>query len=553
MKTFSDYGIKVNREYGQDRTTCPECSPGRKKSGEKCLSVNIDEQVWHCMHCGWSGTLKQKKDYHEKVVYTIPDPVKTDLPDKVIKWFADRMIDLDTLFDNQIGYENKCIVFPYFDYDGTLVNKKYRGKGKSFKQVSGAKKVLFGLPQIKDCKEWIIVEGEMDKLSLNEVGIKNVCSVPDGAPPPNTQNYASKFSYLDEIDFDKIDRVIIAVDNDPPGYKLQQELIKRIGDVKCARVEWPEGCKDANEVLINHGREVLIQCVKRAKDVPIDGIINVYDIFTDIENLYDEGMTGGESTGWANIDEYYTVKKKQFTVVTGVPSHGKSTWLDDLLINLVTSKGWKIGIFSPEHYPVQRHCASLIQKIVGKPFGKGPKERMSKEYVLEGQKFLNEFFTFIDPPEDKLCLNSILELSLALIKKKGIDGLVIDPWNEIDHQRPSGMSETEYISHSLTKVRRFARRHDVHIWIVAHPTKLQRQANGNYPIPTPYDISGSAAWRNKADNCICVWRDILKETSLVQIHVQKVKFREVGKVGMAELSYDVSTGKYANERNWTDT
>ena len=68
--------------------------------------------------------------------------------------------------------------------------------------MPGAEKILYGLDDIVGQSEVIIVEGEMDKLAMMEAGIKNVVSVPDGAPsrvkegdiPPQEQD--TKFSYL---------------------------------------------------------------------------------------------------------------------------------------------------------------------------------------------------------------------------------------------------------------------------------------------------------------------------------------------------------------------
>lgn len=548
MKTWSDLGIDLSMgATGQQRTLCPACSAARKNAKEKCLSVNADEKTFLCHHCGYSGALKQKDEYYKPVVYAKPEPVKTDLPGKVVTWFADRGISVETLEKNKIGYENKSIVYPYFDEKDELVNKKFRTGKKEFRQVAGARKILYGLHQIKDSKKIIIVEGEGDKLALNEVGFWNAVSVPDGAPALNANNYSSKFSYLDGVDFDKIEEVIIAVDSDGPGYKLQQELIKRIGAIKCSRVDWPEDCKDANEVLIKHGKGALQDYIAEARLIPVDGIINVSDIFTDIENLYDRGLPGGDSTGWKEVDPYYTIRRGEISIVTGIPSHGKSEWIDAVVCNLATNTGWKTGIFSPENYPIQRHVAKLIQKIVGKPFGEGPTARMERSYVTEGQKWVDKFFTFINPPDNKLTVEGILELTKIIVKRKGLDGLIIDPWNEIDHARPPGLTESEYISKALTTIRRFARTNKIHIWVIAHPTKLQRQQDGTYPIPTPYDISGAAHWRNKADIAICVWRDVTNERSKVQIHIQKVRFREVGKVGLAELKYDIPSGKYLSE------
>jgi len=109
------------------------------------------------------------------------------------------------------------------------------------------------------------------------------------------------------------------------------------------------------------------------------------------------------------------------------------------------------------------------------------------------------------------------------------------------------MTETEYISQNLTKIRRFSRNHHCHVWVVSHPTKLFREGPENkYPVPTPYDISGSAHWRNKADNCITVWRDLNPENQSLetQIHIQKIRKKHLGQLGLAKLQYEYSTGRY---------
>jgi twinkle protein len=90
--------------------------------------------------------------------------------------------------------------------------------------------------------------------------------------------------------------------------------------------------------------------------------------------------------------------------------------------------------------------------------------------------------------------------------RHGIRGLVIDPYNEIEHHRPASVTETEYVSQLLGKVKRFAQSNDVHVWFVSHPAKMPRDGN-SLPPPTLYDISGSANWANKADLGVVVHRD----------------------------------------------
>jgi len=554
--TFEDHGITVTRTSGQIKTICPQCSDSRRKTKDPCLSVDIDQGVWNCHHCGWKGGLKKK-------TYTpAPSPrptakpraPETDLPQKVLEWFAKRGIPPAVLKRNHIGYEKvfmpgagkevNAIAFPYFR-DGQLVNVKHRDGEKNFRQTSGAEKILFGLDDITD-DYTIFVEGEIDKLSLEAAGYSNCVSVPDGAPSPSAKNYDNKFSYLAncEKELKALKRIIIAVDSDAPGRKLEAELIRRLGPERCWRVAWPEGGKDANEVLVRHGAPGLAECISTASPVPVEGLFTVRDISTEIDTLYEKGTERGLSTGWMALDEYFTVRPGEMTIVTGIPSHGKSELIDAMAVNLAEEEGWRFAVFSPENYPLQRHFAKLASKYMRAPFFDGPTPRITPEGLRKGKEFIGEHFYFIAPPDSELSLEGILGKARAAVMRYGIRGLIIDPWNEVDHTRPAGLTETEYISQSLTKVRRFARMYGVHVWLIAHPAKMQKDMNGNYPVPTPYDISGSAHWRNKADNVISVWRDLLDDSKGVEVHVGKVRFREVGQPGMAKLTYDKVEGRY---------
>lgn len=562
LKTFSDFGIDVpHNAHGEIDTTCPECSHTRKKKRARCLSVNIDKGVWHCAHCGWAGGLSEgakRTDviHWRKPKYRKPEPQPlTDLPRQVVEWFGKRGISEGTLKRNRVGYGKvympqaedhvTAISFPYFRTD-ELINVKWRDGQKNFRMEAGAERILYGLSDIAETT--IIVEGEIDKLSLEEVGFINCVSVPDGAPTPNTKDYSSKFDFL-EADKERLEAVkewIIAVDDDEPGKRLEDELSRRLGREKCKRVIWPQGCKDANEVLIQNGAQVVIECIMNAQPYPLAGVFEVLDVSDRIDHLYEHGWEKGVSTGWESLDKHYTVRPGEFTVVTGIPNSGKSNWLDALIMNLARNHGWHFGIFSPENQPLEDHMARMIEKWGGMPFSDGPTQRIDRKSLGFAKEFLQEHFSWILPDDDiDWTLDAILDSARALVFRKGIRGLVIDPWNEIEHMRPMSMSETEYISRSLKRIRTFGRRYGVHVWVVAHPAKLYRDSNGKYPVPTLYDISGSAHWRNKADNGVCVWRDFSDQRNrAVEIHVQKVRFRQIGKIGFAQLAYNHVTATY---------
>lgn len=279
-----------------------------------------------------------------------------------------------------------------------------------------------------------------------------------------------------------------------------------------------------------------------------EGIYTVNDLSDAVDELYEQGLTAGASTGWRTLDRHYTVKRGQWTVLVGIPSHGKSSWLDALMVNLAMQHGWKFCICSPENQPIQRHIASLMSLWAGEPFSSGMIDRMSPKTRDEAKAWVQDHFVFILPLLKDFTVEGVLDLVSEVKSRRPVDGIVVDPWNELEHQRPNNMNETEYVSQSLSFLRKYARAQDAHLWLVVHPTKLQKDRNTQtYPIPTLYDAHGSAHFRNKADMGVVVWRDLQDESKPTEIHVQKVRFKECGSVGIAELYYDRVTGRFTED------
>lgn len=555
MKTWADFGIHVKLGgSNEQKTTCPQCSASRKKKNYPCLNVNLDKEVWNCWHCGWSGSLGKGIERRPEIkkTYRKPDYVanSTGLPDSVVEWFKQRGISQQTLLRNQIGSgkiyfpqveeERGCIMFPYFR-GSECINVKYRSRDKMFRLASGAERILYGLNDIMDHLIW--VEGEMDKLSLEEAGYTSVVSVPDGAPAPDSKSYDSKFDFMDCPELANASLHIIAVDNDLPGRRLEEELVRRLGRDKCLIVKWPEGCKDANDTLIAHGTQALEEAIEQAQPLPVEGVYTARSFLDAITRRYDGEHPKGVSTGWAEVDKHYTVLGGEWTLVTGIPGHGKSEWLDALMVNLARLHGWKFGVYSPENFPLEYHAEKLMEKYIGKPFPEGRTERINANELDRAITFVDNHFHFQMPEHPTL--DTLLDQASALVAQHGIRGLVMDPWNEIEHITKPGQSETQYISDALSRIRRFARDHGVHVWLVAHPAKLYKEKDsGEYPVPTPYDVSGSAHWRNKADNCITIYRHLTDDNKPIEVHIQKIRKKYVGQIGMVEMSYNRVCGQY---------
>lgn len=581
---LNDLGIYLHGQSygpGDKKTTCPRCSDTRRDKKDPCLSLRIDEDgnnaVWMCHHCDWRGNTK---DVHRDPVrrhrtHSPPPapPVAPQLTDEVAEWFQRRGIPSSFLgrigrvdhYIAKLGRKVPCIAFPYLR-NGEVVNVKYRALDeKAFSQQKGGAQVFYGIDEIglgeyEHENTLIIVEGEIDQLSGVVCGLTNVVSVPDGAPAhlrdkPSAED--PKFEYL-RNDADKIEvfhKFVIAVDNDGPGDVLAEELARRLGKEKCYRVRWPDSadspCKDMNETLMAHGPEVVRECILNAEPYPIQGYHR-----WNRSALHERRALGrerGVKTGWSNLDEHMTVAPGQLTVVTGVPNHGKSEFLDALIVNLAMRHEWRFALCSFEN-SITEHEQKIAEKYLGVPFWDGhSRSGMSTAEIDKASDWGEKYFTFIRMTKDEEpTIEWVLEKARAAVLRDGINGLVIDPYNELEHTRPQNMTETEYVSKMLGKVKHFAQNHGIHIWYVAHPAKMKRE-NGKMPEPTLYDISGSANWANKADVGIVVHRDF--DVDAVTLHIQKVRHKWIGKPGRVTLNYDRVTGRFSEPTpptHWSD-
>lgn len=271
----------------------------------------------------------------------------------------------------------------------------------------------------------------------------------------------------------------------------------------------------------------------------------------DVLELYEHGLPGGERTGWPSLDELYTVAPCQWTLITGIPGAGKSELLDAIMVHLADRRDWRFAIFSPENHPVQLHASKLMEKWIGKPFGVGPTDRMTEGEVDAALKFVTNHFGFMkfERPDLTEVLREASEYRFVGV---GNAGVVIDPWNQLEHFRPQNMTEAEYLSAALSQVIAYVREFQIHLWMIAHPKVIQKDRDGKRPVPTPYDVSGGAHWFNKADNILTVHRDAADQSQLVQIHVQKIRFKHIGHVGVTELLYDRATGRYSEKLGVVD-
>jgi twinkle protein len=520
-------------DEGTKQGTCPLCSPDRKPKNQnaKCASYDWQRGLGTCHNCNSTFQLHtyKRKGEPEKV-YVKPEPYKLQEPGtKVEDWFKTRGISKQTIDDLRIteGSEwmpqtqknENVIKFNYFA-GGELVNIKYRDGRKNFKLYKGAEKVFYNIDSIVGYSECVIVEGEMDVLALHEAGIKNVISVPNGA----TLN-SNNLDYLDNcIDyFEDKEKIILAVDSDEAGQALQAELIRRLGSEVCYLAAF-EDCKDANEYLLNHGKEKLSGRIKGSKPVPMENVTTFRDIEGEITDFVHNGFKPGYQVGLEHFDSIFSTYTGQFITVTGIPSSGKSDFVDQMVIGYNQNYRWKTAFASPENVPTYLHAHKLMRKVW---------QGMPTKADIGGDKWnqiadhCNESFFHIDM--ERYTLESVLRKAAELVKRKGIKCLVIDPFNKVRDVDSRTEDVNKYTMEYLQKIEIFAKKYDVLVFIVAHPTKMYKDKDGKIEEPTMYNIKGGGEWYDASYHGLLVHRDY--ENKTVKCKVLKVKFQNLGENG----------------------
>lgn len=540
------------------------------------FSVSKSKNIYKCFGCGKSGDGITWLVEHEKMTYidaikwlankynitleevgtrkpkVKPVPRLEKLSKEVLDYFENtRKISNDTLLRFKVTEAMefmpkaqavvKAICFNYYR-DEELVNIKYRAAKKDFKMVKDAELIFYNIDSIREEDTCYITEGEIDAMSLYEVGIYNVISVPNGAAVSGVQ----RLEYLDNCwgYFTKMKKVVLLTDNDAAGIKLRDELARRIGYSKCWVVNYLPNCKDANDVLIKYDKAALISMVDQAKMYPLEGEITMDDMYETVVDFYEKGYPMGADSGVSKeFDELLTFYPGQLTIITGIPGSGKSEFVDWLMTSLAKKHNWDWGICSFECEP-PFHVTKLAEKFTDKSFAfrKDINQRMNREEFEYGIGMVDKYFHFMNLSLVDISIEGLIAKAEEFVVRYGIKGFLFDPWNCIE-PKTEGEDTTSIILQRLNKLIAFLDKYKVHGFLVAHPTKLgKNKSTGQFEIPNLYSISGSAHFFNRTHNGMSVYRDF--KTNQVDVYVQKVKWSWLGKLGFCSYQFDTFTRRY---------
>lgn len=545
------------RDKGHVKTVCPSCSHERKNKKDPSVYVNIDLGIGKCFHC--EGLTFRDKNNKSDLIdsYAVLNQEwynHTNLSEKLVTWLkTERQIPQRVVvelgwteekeFQPKIGKEVSNLVFNFFEND-KIVNKKYRGPKKTFTQSKGGKPILYNINSLIAEKECYIVEGEMDVASMYTIGIKNVVSVPNGAND-NDEYWKNSQKYLEGIE-----RFIIAVDNDEKGNDLKEKIAHRLGRWRCDFIEWKH--KDANGDLINGCIE---ESVQNKKKFPVAGTFTAYDLRDGIFDLYHNGLPKTifpKSKVFGGLKDIFSVMRGHVVTATGIPSHGKSAWVDWYVLNLINDYHMKASWFSPEHSPMSLYTSSMVEKVIGKNFWKEKDgiPRVSPKEIYEYIEWSNEkvYLTGLEAKEIPTW-DWMLDKFKEQMFSYGIDIFVIDAFNKI--MLPPG-NKIDKINEVLSRLTHFAQSNNVIVFLVAHPTKMKKNDSGLYEIPTLYDVAGSADFRNQTHDGFTIYRYFEDIESGVENSVefinQKTKFSFQGEIGKSEMyKYSTVNGRFFSQ------
>lgn len=580
-----DLGRGAGRTSGYVKTYCPHCHENGKPKSDHSLSCNVENGAFKCHRCGWQGyatiitpdekeawmrqqpwyrDYSAKKTVEKKDYAKPPQPRSSAIDPKIVAYFAGRGISEATLKKMRVtsGTDwmpvnkehrkpegGKCTTI-HFNYvkDGEVVATKLRSGDKCFRQAkAGCEQIAYNLDNIRNAQDCYIVEGEMDALSLAEIGYLNVVSVPDGGAD-KTMHWL--VDYYEEYFADK-KTVYICSDNDNVGTGLATELAKHFEPGQYVLVtdygtdpKTGKANKDANDCLMHNGPDELRLRLSQGKVVRPEGDVDMDTVADEMDDIYENGLPMGLPAGVPGLDDILRFQKSRLLIVTGTPGSGKSQFLDFLAVNLNYRYGWKFSEFSPEMKPMGQHGLMIAAKYLGKHIDKYNVERPVYEQVRDRVKGA---FHFIDPEDYEL--DTILNIAKYQVRKYGCDCIILDPWNDLMN-KGEGVTKTDDINIALLKILTFAQRQNVLAIVMAHPAKRERRKDGTYPEIDLNDISGGAHFGNRADVGIVVTRvkkDDPNNTTGVEytkIKNDKTRFETLGKLGEAYFRYEPGVGRF---------
>jgi len=398
-----------------------------------------------------------------------------------IAWFQSRGISQATLELAHVG--DGTVYFSDLNAKSRAAFYKYREgwKARSFPEKAftaggGFKPTFWGLDEVLEARPNVvmIVEGENDRLALIEAGI------PPGqvlaAPSASTGLDYAHNALAEGVG--AAQRFVWCGDGDEAGTRLRGELIKIIGAARFYHVEWPEGIKDANEMLVKEGPDLLRDRVLNgALPWPQEGLFRLSELPTPPPmTLWTPAIPGFENR--------IRLAPSCLSIATGQPGHGKTQILNQIWFEVCQRYDVTCCVASFETSPNPHLRRQLRTLYVGKL-----EIDMTDFEMAQADKWIDDHYVFLVHSEQRPSLEWFLELCEVAVIRHGAKIVTLDPWNRLEAMRMPREREDEYILRCLRALYVFSKDLNCHVQIVAHPAKMDGPRR-NQP-PSLEDISGA--------------------------------------------------------------
>lgn len=449
-----------------------------------------------------------------------------------------------TAYFPTLGRSSQAVFFPYL-VGGERVNWKASAfPEKAFTSQKGGALAFFNIDRVIGSETVYITEGEWDAAALVEAGIPHtqVISVPNGARERSRDDDQPMrgYDYVEQalaMGLNRTKRFVFCGDMDGPGLALRQDLARILGAARFWFVEWPEGCKDANDMLRGDGaRAVHALVTEGAQPWPVEGLYTLGQIPEPPPFVIWE-------PGFPEWESKLRLAPGTMSVVTGHPGHGKTHLWAQIWFQVIRRYGVAACIGSFETRVKPHHRRTLRTLLAGKL-----EKDMEPDEKQRADAWIDRHYLWMSHPQQRPTLEWALDMAEVAVVRHGVRILQIDPWNRLEGSRPQGETETDYIGRCLTSLYVFAQDMNCHVQILAHPAKMDHQRKGK--PPELEDIAGSKHWDNRVDQGFVVHRPKVYENgerkTEAVLYQRKARFEELGYPCKLHLELDLATGRYVS-------
>lgn len=286
----------------------------------------------------------------------------------------------------------------------------------------------------------------------------------------------------------------------------------------------------------------------------------VQDKANQLSELRLNGWIKGESTGFLNLDEIFSLKSGYPLFIAGAPHAGKTEVIMEILLNTSVLHNWKHFVYFGEGGEVEEIIAELAHKYIGKPFKSGAKYSMTEAEKITAEMFINEHFVFLDDSKD-YSLEEFYNLAAEAEQHFGIkfNTTCFDPFNDVvDESFKFGNRDDKWLAHELKLARRTSKKYnriDILVNHIADVAPIMDKDSGNRYIPPalPSEWAGGRTWWRRAFSMILIYRPpvfLMNENGQPyaenesHIILQKAKPKGIGKLGKRSLFWDWQMNKY---------